>query len=362
VGAESNRVHLFYNLNLEEKTMKRGLTLGKYAPLHKGHQFVIETALSEMDEVVVIIYDAPETTDIPLNVRSDWLKKLYPQVKVVEAWDGPTEVGDTPEIKRQHEDYVINHLKVQGITHFYSSEFYGEHMSAALGAVNRLVDPTRETVPISGMKIRENPFANREYIHPLVYRDLIANVVFLGAPSTGKTTIAERMAQEYNTVWMPEYGREYWEKNQIQRRLSLEQLVEIAEGHLEREEKLLCQANKYLFTDTNALTTFMFSHYYHHTALPRLADFANQASCRYDLVFLCDTDIPYDDTWDRSGDMNRKTFQKQIIGDLLTRKIPFFVLSGNLKQRVSKVNTILAGFRKYKSLPEALLERRGKTR
>ena len=34
--------------------MKRGLTLGKYAPLHKGHQFVIETALAEMDEVVVI--------------------------------------------------------------------------------------------------------------------------------------------------------------------------------------------------------------------------------------------------------------------------------------------------------------------
>lgn len=242
--------------------MKRGLTLGKYSPLHKGHQFVIETALSEMDEVIVIIYDAPETTSIPLNIRANWLRKLYPQIKVVQAWDGPTEVGHTLRIKRIHEDYIINKLKIRDITHFYSSEFYGEHMSIALGAVNRLVDPSRQTIPISGMETRENPFDCREFIHPLVYRDLITNIVFLGAPSTGKTTIAERMAMEYKTVWMAEYGREYWEKNRIERRLSLEQLVQIAEGHLEREENLLYQANQYLFTDTNAITTFMFSQVY----------------------------------------------------------------------------------------------------
>jgi nicotinamide mononucleotide adenylyltransferase len=35
-------------------TRKRGLTLGKFAPLPKGHQLVIETALAEMDEVVVL--------------------------------------------------------------------------------------------------------------------------------------------------------------------------------------------------------------------------------------------------------------------------------------------------------------------
>lgn len=334
--------------------MKRGLTLGKYAPLHKGHQLVIEIALSEMDEVIVIIYDAPETTEVPLNVRSNWLRKLYPQVKVIEAWDGPTQVGNTPEIKKMHEDYIIHKLKICGITHFYSSEFYGEHMSIALGAVNRLVDPGRQMIPVSGMKIREHPFMWREFIHPIVYRDLIANIVFLGAPSTGKTTIAQRMANEYNTVWMPEYGREYWEKHQIDRRLSLEQLVELAEQHLEYEEKLLYQANQFLFTDTNALTTFMFSQYYHRSALPRLAELANQCSSRYDLMFLCDTDMPYDDTWDRSGDVSRKAFQKQIVGDLLARKIPFLLLRGDIETRVRRAKTVLNKFQKYKILPGLL--------
>jgi NadR type nicotinamide-nucleotide adenylyltransferase len=302
-----------------------------------------------MDEVIVVIYNAPETTCIPLNIRANWLRRLFPQIKVIEAWDGPTEVGDAPEIKRTHEDYIINKLKIWGITNFYSSEFYGEHMSIALGAVNRLVDPLRQIIPISGMKIRENPFAYRNYIHPLVYRDLIANIVFLGAPSTGKTSITKRMAQEYDTIWMPEFGREYWEKNQIKRRLSLEQLVEIAEGHLEREENLFYQANQYLFTDTNAITTFMFSQYYHQAVLPKLVELANLASSRYDLVFLCDTDIPYDDTWDRSGDVNRKTFQKQIVGDLLVRRIPFFVLSGDLETRVSKVKKVLNKFQNTKA-------------
>ena len=178
----------------------QGLTLGKFAPLHKGHQLVIETALAETDQVSVIIYDAVEVTPIPLNVRAQWIRRLYPSVNVIEAWDGPTEVGNTPEIQRSHEQYIIDHLKVSGITHFYSSEFYGQPMSVALGAINRLVDPSRKTVPISGTTIRQNPFLYREFISPIVYQDLIINIVFLGAPSTGKTTIARRMAEEYKTV------------------------------------------------------------------------------------------------------------------------------------------------------------------
>ncbi|MBE8986933.1 AAA family ATPase [Nostoc sp. LEGE 12450] len=328
-----------------------GLTLGKYAPLHKGHQLVIETALAEMDEVFVMIYECPEVTAIPLSIRANWLRKIYPQIQVIEAWDGPTEVGDTPEIKKMHEDYILKQLESKKITHFYCSEFYGEHVSQALGAVNRLVDCDRKTFPISGTQVRTDTYAMREYLHPDVYRDLIANIVFLGAPSTGKTTIASQLAKEYNTVWMPEYGREYWEKNQINRRLSLLQLVEIAKGHLEREEALLLQANQYLFTDTNALTTYQFSLYYHKTVAP-LAELAHQAVSRYDLVFVCDIDIPYDDTWDRSGEANRSIFQKQIESDLIVRKIPFFRLSGNLMTRISIVKKVLSCYQKYANLGE----------
>ena len=331
-------------------SLRRGLTLGKYAPLHKGHQLVIDTALAEMDEMQVIIYDAPDVTPVPLPVRSNWIRELYPAVHVIEAWDGPTEVGDTPEIKGRHEDYILSRLGVTGITHFYSSEFYGEHMSRALGAENRLVDTERRQVPVSGTMIRNNPFRHWEYIHPLVYRDLITNVVFLGAPCTGKTTLAARLAREFRTRWMPEYGREYWERHQVNRRLSPGQLVEIAEGHLEREEELLLLADRYLFTDTNALTTYQFALHYHGKASPRLTELAEKAVSRYDLVFLCDDDIPYEDTWDRSGVADRRDFQKRIIADLADRQIHFIRLSGDLKSRVCQVKAVLKRFGKYDTI------------
>jgi NadR type nicotinamide-nucleotide adenylyltransferase len=334
---------------------KTGLTLGKFAPLHKGHQHVIETAIDEMDHVIVLIYNCPDIPSCPsLDVRVQWIRDLYPNVEVIQAWDGPMEIGDTPEIKKRHEDYILKTLAGRKITHFYSSEFYGDHVSKALGAINRQVDDTRSIYPISGTQIRQDPFACKQYLDPRVYRDLITNVVFLGAPSTGKTTIAEHMAKEYSTVWMPEYGREYWETHQVDRRLTLEQLAEIAEGHLSREEDLLYEANKYLFTDTNAITTYMFSLYYHGTVHDNLKALAKSIESRYDLVFVCDVDIPYDDTWDRSGDTNRKIFQEQIIDDLDSRRIPYLIVSGTLEERIFYAKRIISQYNKYSNHYDSL--------
>ena len=55
---------------------KTGLTLGKFAPLHKGHQYIIETALREMDEVIVMIYDTG-LIDVPLECAQPLDKTLY---------------------------------------------------------------------------------------------------------------------------------------------------------------------------------------------------------------------------------------------------------------------------------------------
>lgn len=332
----------------------RGLTLGKFAPLHRGHQYLLETALAEVERLIVVIYDCPDTTDLPLPVRSRWLRDLYPQVEVVEAWDGPLVVGNTPDIQKLHEDYLLHRLHLHSITHFYSSEFYGDHISAAFGAVNRLVDEARTVVPISATQVRQAPFAHRHLVHPRVYRDLITNVVFLGAPSTGKTTLAAHLAAQYQTVWMPEYGREYWEQHQQNRRLTPAQLVEIAEGHLEHEEQLLCEANGYLFTDTNAITTWMFAHAYHGMADARLDALAQAAATRYDLVFVCDTDIPYEDTWDRSGEVERLVFQKQICADLRQRRLPFFLLRGTVEERAATVQRIVSHARRYQSVVELM--------
>ena len=37
----------------------------------------------------------------------------------------------------------------------------------------------------------------------------VVRVVVVGAESTGKTTLAQRLAVHYQTAWVPEYGRPY---------------------------------------------------------------------------------------------------------------------------------------------------------
>lgn len=326
--------------------MRRGLTLGKFAPFHRGHQLLIQTALAEVDELVVMVY-ATDVIDVPLQVRAGWIKRLYPSVRIIEAWDGPEGYGDTPEIKREQEDYILQKLDGLPITHFYSSEFYGDHVSHALGAVDRRVDEARTAVPISGTQIRADYFSNRNYLDPVVYSDLITKVCFLGAPSTGKTTLSEALAKRHQTRWMPEYGAEFWLAHQIDRRITLDQFETIAPEHNRREDALVLESRKYLFCDTCPITTYMFARDYHGKAGPLLTHLAEQAKARYDLFILCETDIPYADTWDRSGDVKRHQFQQQIIADLAERGLQYFRVSGTLEARVAQVDEILSGFSKY---------------
>lgn len=152
---------------------KTGLTIGKYAPLHKGHQFLIETALSEVEHLYVIIYLASDSTDIPIHIRHEWVSRFYPEVTVIEALHVPTDKGYTLEIQKKHVDYILSLLDGIKIDAFYSSEPYGKLMSEALGCENRVVDIRREQIAISATEIRKNPTLYKNFMEPSVYEDLM---------------------------------------------------------------------------------------------------------------------------------------------------------------------------------------------
>lgn len=172
--------------------------------------------------------------------------------------------------------------------------------------------------------------------------EAIQKVVFMGAPSTGKSTICQAAAKHFNTAHVDEFGRTYWEQNQDDRRLTPEQLLYIAEEHIAIEERTLAKANKYLFVDTNALTTWHFALDYHDSALPELCVLADKSKERYQHVFLCADDIPFEDTWERSGDVKHQEFQVFITNELERRNITYTLLTGSVKQRLAKIVETLA--------------------
>ena len=150
---------------------KIGFTIGKFAPLHKGHQYLIETALKEMDKFYVIIYET-EVIKIPIQIRAEWIRKLYPNVEIIYALNPPKQYGlDEKSVKIQM-DYLMPIIQNLNCTHFYSSEKYGEKVATYLNIVDRRVDEERKIVPINATSIRENLEKSKENIEEFILKDI----------------------------------------------------------------------------------------------------------------------------------------------------------------------------------------------
>ncbi len=157
---------------LEKNDNKKvGFTIGKFAPLHKGHQFLIETALNEMDKVIVVVYDT-DVIDIPTEKRASWIKELYPNVEIKFAHNPPLQYGLDKESVNIQMKYLLNILGDEKPTHFYSSEKYGASVAEYMNLVDRRVDSERVIVPISASKVRDDIETNKGWLENKVYNDI----------------------------------------------------------------------------------------------------------------------------------------------------------------------------------------------
>lgn len=319
-----------------------GLVLGKFAPLHRGHQLLIERALAQVDRLYVLVYEDEGLSKVSLAKRAAWVRKLYPTVHIIEGHGSPTRTGMDAETIRIQDAYILS--VVPRITHFFSSEKYGAHVSAALGAQNVVVDQGRSVVPMSATRVRDRPYELREWVHPIVYRDLITKVVLLGAESTGKTTLTKALAARYQTTCMVEHGRDFWVKHNRDGRLTGAQLEQLAREHRMEEDRQLQHARRVFFTDTNAFTTLQFAHFYEEPVSTDLLQMAREDMgpyARHDARIVCDIDIPFVQDGTRLNAEVRAQFQRDLIAELKRQRQPIHVVCGTLEERISQVASIL---------------------
>ncbi len=151
--------------------MKIGFTIGKFAPLHKGHQYLIEKALKEMDKFYVIIYET-KVTKVPIQTRASWIKNIYPTINLIFAKNPPSQYGLDEESVKIQIDYLKQLIKDIKVTHFYNSEPYGKFVARDLKIKEVQVDRKREKYPISATTIRKNLKENEIFVENIVYRDL----------------------------------------------------------------------------------------------------------------------------------------------------------------------------------------------
>lgn len=69
------------------------------------------------------------------------------------------------------------------------------------------VDIPRKLVPVSGTKIREKPLTNWNFISEAAKLFFVKKIALMGPESSGKTTLAAKLARKFDTAWVHEYGR-----------------------------------------------------------------------------------------------------------------------------------------------------------
>ena len=151
---------------------KIGFTIGKFAPFHKGHEYLIETALKETEQFYIVIYDT-DIIDIPIEIRAKWIMDKYKNVKLIYAYNSPSQYGLDDESVKIQMEYLIKQIEGIPVTCFYSSEPYGEKVAQYLGIENRVVDMKKGQIPISATKIRENIEDSKEFLEENVYKDIV---------------------------------------------------------------------------------------------------------------------------------------------------------------------------------------------
>jgi nicotinamide riboside kinase len=167
-------------------------------------------------------------------------------------------------------------------------------------------------------------------------------VCLVGVESTGKSTLAARLAARFGGVVMPEYGRQWAETHGLD--FSPAALRAIAAGHIAARAHLEAQQPRLIVEDTDIVMTSAWAVMLHGardpalTAIPATAD-------RY-LHFAADTPWVADGTRQFTGD-ERLRFAAVVVAELAARDIVAVPIAGDWVTRealaTAAVAALLAG-------------------
>jgi HTH-type transcriptional repressor of NAD biosynthesis genes len=338
---------------------KVGMYGGKFLPIHMGHVYSMIRASTMVDELHVIVsYDelyekalcvgGGKIPHIPYTVRLRWwhqITKDMPHVHVHAVEEIQTGTFRYSDWERGR-DGIVKAVGKAIDTIFSSEHSYTEFFDKLYpNAQHVVLDADRTTYNISATKLRTEGVMKHWNMLPEVVKPyFVKQVVVVGTESCGKSTLVRNLANLYNTTYVEEFGRTYYERlgNCVDITLT-EDYPEIAFEHKYHEKKQLEKANKVLFIDTEAVVTQYYSMLYLNQRQPILDEIAKLQ--KYDLWLFLEPDVE----WINDG---TRTFGEQEIRDdnnkylkqlLKERNIEYTCVSGNYQERLEKTVHIVNG-------------------
>lgn len=192
--------------------MIKGFVFGKFYPFHKGHEGLIQFALSKCDQLAVLIC-CSDLEKINGDIRKSWIENTFPNhpnITFIIYNYSEQDLPNTSEsslyvsekwsavFKELLPDYQL----------IVTSEPYGKYVANFMKIANIDFDIARICYPISGSLLRKNIFDYWDYLPPSVKKHFTVKVAVLGTESTGKSSISKALSHYFNGSLVEEAARD----------------------------------------------------------------------------------------------------------------------------------------------------------
>ena len=240
--------------------MNKGIMIGKFMPLHKGHKWCIEEGMKLSSNFTVYIDDfnsepfgkgymsVKDRYDIICNEFKDNINIVCSENK------NPQDPSETDNFWDIWKNIIITASK--GVPDFIiGSEEYIYKLAEVVGCKAIVLDIDRNKYPITATAIREDINANWDMLPCSTQYFFRKRICILGPESSGKTTATQKMAKKFNMEYVPEFAMDFLQD--LDRDLVFEDMATILYGQFRNLRKL--RGEPAVISDTEAITTKIWS-------------------------------------------------------------------------------------------------------
>lgn len=305
--------------------MSLALVVGEFCPPVMADLALVHDAARLADGVAVLVVDRDDLP-VPAPVRVAWLSRSLPGVAVLAL----------PAGSAVDEGAVARALGARPVA------VVGAPVLASAWGATAMDDTPAHS---ERERARRDPVGHWGELPPAVRGGLTRRICFVGAESSGKTTLSRLMAGRHATTWVPEYGRDYTIEKMAagtNDHWDTDDFVIIARRQGELEDDTAEGAGPLLFCDTDAFATAIWHERYLHFRTTLVEDIADAR--RYDLYVLCGIDVPFEADGVRFSEQIRPWMQQRFRDGLRTRpyREPWVELTGPVDDRLAALEAEIA--------------------
>jgi HTH-type transcriptional repressor of NAD biosynthesis genes len=275
---------------------KKGLFVGKFVAYHKGHQHYINKFAANCEKLNLVLCSNTRTDKVHYSIRKKWIEDdlnsglVNAKNKIdfhLSLEDHITPYPDGIKEWCRHIENLVGKVDV-----IFGNDDYVRECAREFGAYYCSPDQQRNSFNISSTKIYTSGLKYYDFLAEVSKPYFNKKVLLVGPESTGKSTLAKKLAVYFKGKYIEEYGRSY-EEFMIKKynRPCTQWGQDDYEFIAQRQNEMITEANdkpsKLLFVDTDALITQIYYQLYLNTDASNKIDKIIKSQ-NFDLIMFLD--------------------------------------------------------------------------